>query len=113
MAVDGLLAVLSRNHTFGHALGRIIMRVKVNVTQEHIDKGRSIDAALCPITLALRSAGFITPVVNPYNLFMHLKGGKHLQVQTLKKVKRFIGRFDYSGKEAVQPFSSYINVPQE
>lgn len=74
----------------------------IRVTQEHIDKGIRNDVCLCPVALALKSAGICEPYVT----------GDEIEVGSAsysppEKVTNFIFKFDAG--ESVRPFK--FSVP--
>ena len=78
------------------------MKVKVNVTQNHIQRGRRSNSNYCPIALALKETlGLKTVSVSDGVLFGG--GYERLRVQLPLHARKFIRAFD--DKKAVKPFS--------
>ena len=94
-------------------------RVKVDVTQEIIDRAyeiRARDSVIsgawgrrCPIALALQAAGFPDAYV-PASTYFRVKGYLPAK-RTQPKVREFIKQVDR--REPVQPMSFTILVPDE
>lgn len=74
------------------------MRIKVEVTEEHIRKGKRRKPNGCPVTRALRAAGFKRPFVADD----YWEASNHWEDDLPLKVQLFIERFD-AGKP-VKPF---------
>lgn len=83
------------------------MRVKIEVTQECIDKGASGSCTYCPIALATK------PLVRIFNSvgFSYLYLTPRFSLRLPKRAANFILRFDC--KEPVKPFSFVIDIPKE
>lgn len=77
--------------------------VKIDVTQDMIDKGIRGNTSLCPIAKALRAAGLKRPSVGTYAFFDMKK--ERYQIELPKKALTFITHFDGQGRNAVKPFS--------
>ena len=85
------------------------MKIRVNVTQRDIDKGRKRSCYSCPIATSLRRRGWYPTV-----------GATHLSIDTgtdylpdlplPKKAQRFIRTFDRCRRDA-QPFSFTLDLP--
>jgi hypothetical protein len=89
--------------------------MRIQVTQEHIDRGREqISAAhrrpvyrICPVALALADAGFRDPRVYPDTFWVWTGGGIIRKVRNLpREVAAWISAFD--AKRNVEPFSFEI-----
>lgn len=103
------------------------MKIKINVTEENIKRGRKEHCGLCPIARALTDAGFQAVAVEsgtavrvaPHRMKRRLAnyggwmshnfdGVTALEVRNeeqRKQIDDFIRNFDMSGKKAVKPFS--------
>lgn len=84
------------------------MLIKVNVTQEHINRGIRFKPCLCPVALAIKSAmqqsvvvGIYEAVVGTTNVYLPIE------------VTRFINEFDLDLPTNVQPFSFNLEIPDE
>lgn len=100
------------------------MKVKVNVTQKHIDSGSTGSTLNCPISKALKDAGFKSTYVDHEVLvvsnhlhncitfdFMQKRPSGVSGIVTPLKVLKFIEMFD-SHKD-VKPFTFYINIHKD
>lgn len=82
--------------------------MKIKVTQEHIDKGVTLDNCLCPVALACKDAGLEQPRVDAFTVYVL---GKHPYLYSLPRTARiFIANFD--DHEPVHPFEFEIEVPE-
>lgn len=81
------------------------MKVKIEVTQKHIDSGKRADCYYCPIALAImpKRTLLITP-----SLFFPLWGRETMK-RLPREVRWFIASFDE--KENVEPFSFDLFIP--
>jgi hypothetical protein len=71
----------------------LVKKIRINVTQDDIDNGQSNDSKRCPITRAMRRAGFLRVDADTDLLWFHYKGIEH-SVVTPKAAKDFITHFD-------------------
>lgn len=80
--------------------------MKIEVTQEHIDKGRRRSCWGCPVALAMRSAGLL----NAHAAATFYIWGAHGQFfkDLPKDVTSHIEYFDQTGK--MRPFSFELEV---
>ena len=76
--------------------------MKIEVKQEHIDKGLRRSKCGCPIALAMSDAGFEYPSVNPLRIVYH-NGLNTVGCEVPESAKQFILAFDVG--ECVKPFS--------
>jgi hypothetical protein len=74
--------------------------MKISVTKEHIKKGKPTFPSACPIALALKDAGFTTPIV--IDTFMREEEAD-IYYDLPRSCSRFIRRFDT--KKSVKPFN--------
>jgi hypothetical protein len=85
------------------------VKTTINVTQEHIDKGKKISCSNCPVALAIGER-VTTESVYVHPRFIYL--GKLMTERDLpKEAQRFIRRFD--GEKEVEPFSFDLDIPDE
>lgn len=92
-----------------------IGKVKINVTQDDIDKGQINNCNLCPIALAIKrilkinsyNTIFVSSVIKLLR-YWNMEIQKY-EVISPRSVKRFIQRFD-QGK-SVKPFNFFLTVP--
>ena len=86
------------------------MRVRVNVKQEHIDKGAPRVGDMCPIALSLREK---FPEFNWWvyytTIALSLPFKSTDQIPMPKPAQEFISKFDV--EEPVKPFGFYLNIP--
>ena len=76
--------------------------MKIEVKQEHIDKGYRRSKCWCPVALALRDAGLEQPSVNPLRI-IYSRGLHTVGCEVPESAKQFILAFDVG--ECVKPFS--------
>lgn len=79
------------------------MKLKINVTKEHIRAGIRVSFKSCPIALALRESGVVNATAEHGGF-----GIKNPRHPMPKKVRRFIYAFDRA--MPVKPFSFTVNV---
>jgi hypothetical protein len=79
--------------------------MRIEVTQEHIDRGQRKSCARCPVVLAIRQVSGVVLVYADRDEVDLRRGGKTLTVSLPLKVSRFIDRFDATGPGSVEPFS--------
>jgi len=83
-------------------------KVKIKVTQDHIDKGKESSCLKCPITLALniqlpkKRKWFVTSDA------AHSTKGSEYKLP--RSAQRFIEKFDAYGRVVVKPFNFYLHV---
>jgi hypothetical protein len=79
--------------------------MKIQVTQQHIDKGRGGSCTSCPVALALNDAGFTRAWVSPSTLRSNWRNGGSIRefFPVPDSVLVFINRFDAG--LPVDPFS--------
>lgn len=88
--------------------------LKIQVTQEDIDKGEIKSSYLCPVALALSRAGLVPLVLGASNIEIRTKNDyQYSQLKTVTpmgeaKLKSFI--FNFDGRRTVEPFSFYIYI---
>lgn len=80
----------------------IPLKVTVKVTQEHINKGKTMDGYFCPIALSLKAQGF-KGVSVPGGVFSVKVGKFELNYLLPKKAIFFI--YDFDGEGRVKPFT--------
>jgi hypothetical protein len=88
--------------------------VKIHVTQEHIEKGRS-SYAHCPIALAMKDAGFKAPRVWKDRASWIGRTGIRRRKRLPRKAVEFVARFDSDyfrmfPRRSVTPFSFDLDV---
>lgn len=90
--------------------------MKINVTAEHIKKGRRGHCMKCPVARAIleefKKRGVKVKTLSVYDDFVNVYAGVHLKVQTMNfsnRVTQFIQNFDLVGgkvkRKAPKPFS--------
>jgi hypothetical protein len=82
------------------------MKIKVDVTEKHIKKGKRLEPFLCPIALAMKDALGYRVGVDPISADWKDKKKVSWAASIPPKVKKFIGDFDSGG--LVLPFSFTI-----
>ena len=85
--------------------------MKIDVTQEHINKGQRGDSFSCPVALALLDEGFIRPSIG--SVFIEELGytltRKGFIVRTPHVASRFTRNFDRG--DEVKSFSFELETP--
>lgn len=76
-------------------------KITINVTQEHIDRGKVGSTYACPIALACRDAGLLSPFVT-WDI-IEWGGDEGVTLPTPHTAQTFIEDFD--AEEQVVPFS--------
>lgn len=90
------------------------MKLKVKVTQEHIDQAKRGDCCYCPIALAVRKHGYQTPFVGVVTIYPHgvdIHGNFNLPFKAARmplEAVDFARNFDY-GRE-VEPFEFEVEI---
>lgn len=85
-------------------------RIRIDVTQEDIDKGVREDVQACPIwRAAQRVPGFEGCRV--YGPWIMLADSREAWLP--RSAMAFMGEFDDHGPEAVKPFSFTVDLPAE
>ena len=88
------------------------MKVKVSITDSHIQNGKRQNPYECPIALALWNTGFCAPVAGRTTIYV-CKGLKTYTGNTPKKAQLFIDIFDkFDGKDRVKPFTFNLNLKE-
>ena len=87
------------------------MRVKVSITDSHIQNGLQRKPSQCPIALSLGNLGFKKPTVGCETVLID-KDGKQYGGNLPRTARQFINRFDGQGREAVKPFSFNLNLKE-
>jgi hypothetical protein len=86
--------------------------MKITVTQEHIDKGVRVNGYSCPITLALRDAGFVRPCVGIHRCYVSKKrfwfGYSRYDGTLPSNAVEFVRNFDVCNP--VEPFTFEIEM---
>ena len=82
--------------------GLVMLTIKVEVTQDNIDKGKQCHASDCPVALAMLQAGLQGPACDPWSLLFIYEGVAYV-AETPLSVKYFIKGFD-TGQPS-KPFS--------
>lgn len=85
------------------------MRIKVTVTDSHIQNGKIRDSRQCPIGLALCNMGFKVVTGSRLNITV-MKGGRVYQGYFPRKATLFIDLFDSDCE--VKPFSFNLNLKE-
>ncbi len=85
-------------------------KLKVSVTQEHIDQGVTEDSECCPVAYALRAAGCTYVEVGSMTIDLSL-GGEVFELHSPDSVSEFVSEFDMGGKEYVAPFEFELELP--
>lgn len=82
-------------------------RVKIKVTEEHIEAGKRGDCSACPIALAVLDAVMVPAMrANISGLVLNCSAGQYISyAESPPKVARFIGDFDRGNH--VNPFTFY------
>lgn len=90
------------------------MLVKVDVNAECIATGVRNDCWTCPVSHALNKATNRTWAVYGDGVAWedHLSEGIGLKIQLPDVVREFIHTFDSGGRDAVQPFSFEVDIPE-
>lgn len=85
--------------------------MKIQVTQEHIDKGEQCESGYCPIALAMKDAGFQNPCVSANQVDWHSPENEwEVRWAYLPhEVQVFILNFD-DDKSRVRPFA--FDIPE-
>jgi len=84
------------------------VRVRVEVTEEDIRRGKRNTCTRCPVARALRRSGVISPSVY-HSRAIFGRNGQWWGGDLPQKVTDFICAFD--DREPVKPFSFVISVP--
>lgn len=87
------------------------MRVKIEVTQDDIEKGRRRGSQTCPVARAIKrrlKAGIKAAV---YGRAGFVKGWLRHMSDMPGKTQRFVADFD--SKRPVKPFTFTLNIPKE
>lgn len=79
------------------------MKITVNVTQEHIDKGRAGNCILCPVAMALVNAGCDNVAVTYSRAHFNYQGPHPKRMWLSTQTIQFISDFDVN--RPVSPFS--------
>jgi hypothetical protein len=79
------------------------MRIKINVTQEHIDKGIRGNTKYCPIARAVKQEGFTDVDVDGETVDWADKCGNYFSVTLPPIAEQFVHDFD--DKMEVKPIS--------
>ena len=74
----------------------------VSVKRKHIKRGKPGSCFFCPVALALKDVGCITPSVGPSLNYRVSMGGSVVSHPSPRSVRRFYTRFD-AGR-SVKPF---------
>jgi len=85
------------------------MRIKVEVTQEHIEKGLQSNVADCPIALAVAQA--VGGYACAHGGGIYLDPIHSMRANLPWRARVFMGRFDRRGKRWVKPFKFWLVVP--
>ena len=85
-------------------------KLKVSVTQDHIDQGVTEDMDCCPVAYALRAAGCTNVLVGTMTIDLSL-GGEVFEIYSPDSVSEFVSEFDMGGKEYVAPFDFELELP--
>jgi hypothetical protein len=79
------------------------VKLKIEVTQEDIDKGKRDDCTSCPIALAAIRTGATSAFVDSDSIHIVAENERGLFFKLPLKAQQFIHDFDYS--RPVSPFS--------
>lgn len=84
--------------------------MKIEVKQEHIEKGKRQDACHCPVALAIKDTVKVKFVyVHLFEINLKKKWArKAVEITLSKKVEKFVKKFD-DGKK-VKPFSFELKI---
>lgn len=86
------------------------MKIKIDVTQEDIDKGEQGTPNACPIALACVRAGYTNPDVDGLCISITAPDGGRVHAVTPKVATLFVEYFD--GGLEVEPFSFEIDADE-
>ena len=84
-----------------------MVKVRIKVTQEDIDKGVQSLSDGCPVALALNRVG-LRANVDRYAVTLTHKGSRcsgYNKVKSTDRVSHFVSNFDDYGRSTVKPFS--------
>jgi hypothetical protein len=88
------------------------VKIEVNVTQEHIDKGEQAMCQLCPVALAIKDVNDVTYVKIGSSIFNVLfKGDYALRPNGKMPVEVGNRILDFDQGHGMQPFSFTLEVP--
>lgn len=76
--------------------------MEIQVTQDHLDRGKRQELSGCALGLALQDAGFVNPKVSSVVL-VELQDGRRLGYHCDDSVRRFLDGFDRLGGGAAAP----------
>lgn len=89
-------------------------KVKVEVTQKHINAGMRCNQHYCPIARSLKELGFNGVRVRGN---IHVNMGKDQKIfqifQMSRSASRFMSHFDRDGRKAVKPFRFFMTRKAE
>jgi hypothetical protein len=87
------------------------MKVRIRVTEKHIDAGKPRKCNTCPIALAITDQTKATDVNVGVDNVLISAGGSYAKVELPEKAENFIADFDE--EKAVKPFSFALDLPEE
>jgi hypothetical protein len=88
--------------------------IRIEVTQDHIDRGSQSDPWACPIALALRDAyPGRTIRVETEEIYATDRDGYEVLIRLPLEAQNFIHKFDSKlDREHSQPFTLWLQVPE-
>lgn len=86
------------------------MKIKLQVKNTHIKRGRQKVSSSCPIALSIVAAGFVEPSVDSEDISFSTKKGLRIEAKSSKAVARFVENFDEKGRESVKPMTIVLDV---
>jgi hypothetical protein len=87
------------------------VKTTINVTQEHIDKGKKGKCRECPIALAVQEKCISEISVGVISGAIFFDDDSHPASEMAVEAIRFVWAFDLNGK--VEPFSFDLDIPDE
>lgn len=89
--------------------------MKINITQDHINRGISADCDACPMQIALMETGKFKSlkVFREFIIYKLIGDEVPTCVDNTKEVKDFIRTFDTEGKNFVSPGEFEFDINEE